>query len=126
SAYRLARATVDALVAEPPPGRQAPAPSHDRSRSTEAAPHWGALPRPLWMLEKPQALTERNNRPYSHGPLTLLAGPERIESGWWDSHLVQRDYFIASDESDMLLWIYRERLPEDGARHGWFLQGRFG
>jgi hypothetical protein len=42
------------------------------------------------MLEKPQALTERNNRPYGHGPLTLLAGPERIESGWWDSRLVQR------------------------------------
>ncbi len=130
SAYRLASATVDSLVAEPAPmGRTAtPAPGigMDTGSSTGAGPHWGALPRPLWMLEKPQALTERNNRPYGHGPLTLLAGPERIESGWWDSRLVQRDYFIASDESDMLLWIYRERLPEAGARHGWFLQGRFG
>ena len=86
----------------------------------------GTLPRPLWLLSRPIALTERNNRPYWHGPLTLLAGPERIESGWWDGALVQRDYFIAADDSDVLLWIYRERLPDAGTRQGWFVQGRFG
>ncbi|TXH53439.1 MAG: DNA polymerase Y family protein [Burkholderiaceae bacterium] len=86
----------------------------------------GALPRPLWLLPSPIALQERNNRPYWHGPLTLLAGPERIESGWWDSRLIQRDYFIASDDSDMLLWIYRERLPAADSRQGWFVQGKFG
>ncbi len=118
NAYRLAGASIDALVAEPRPARQ--------QTASMPAPSWGALPRPLWMLEAPQALVERNNRPYWHGPLTLLAGPERIETGWWDSHLVQRDYFIASDETDMLLWIYRERLPDADARSGWFLQGRFG
>ncbi len=131
SAYRMASASIDSLVAEPVGGgrraaQSAQATTTGQDAGLHAGPHWGALPRPLWMLEKPQALTERNNRPYGHGPLTLLAGPERIESGWWDSHLVQRDYFIASDDSDMLLWIYRERLPEAGARHGWFLQGRFG
>ncbi len=86
----------------------------------------GALPRPLWLLSRPIALSERNNRPYWHGPLTLLAGPERIESGWWDCRLIQRDYFIAADESDMLLWIYRERLPDADSRQGWFVQGKFG
>ena len=86
----------------------------------------GTLPRPLWLLSRPIALTERNNRPYWHGPLTLLAGPERIESGWWDDALVQRDYFIAADDSDVLLWLYRERLPDADSRKGWFLQGRFG
>lgn len=86
----------------------------------------GALPRPLWLLSTPIALQERNNRPYWRGPLTLLAGPERIESGWWDCNLVQRDYFIAADESDMLLWIYRERLPDADSRQGWFVQGKFG
>jgi len=89
-------------------------------------PSTGTLPRPLWLLSRPVALTERNNRPYWHGPLALLAGPERIESGWWDGGLVQRDYFIAADESDALLWIYRERLPDAGSRQGWFIQGRFG
>ncbi|MCL4746146.1 MAG: DNA polymerase Y family protein [Burkholderiaceae bacterium] len=86
----------------------------------------GALPRPLWLLDPPLALTERNNRPFWHGPLTLLAGPERIESGWWDDALVQRDYFIAIDESDALLWIYRERVAQPENRRGWFVQGRFG
>jgi len=86
----------------------------------------GALPRPLWLLDRPIPLTERNNRPWWHGPLTLLAGPERIESGWWDDALVQRDYFIASDESNTLLWIYRERIPRAESRRGWFIQGRFG
>lgn len=86
----------------------------------------GGLPRPLWLLEKPTAVTERNNRPYWHGPLTLLAGPERIESGWWDGNLVQRDYFIAADASGALVWIYRERLPDTDTRQGWFIHGRFG
>ena len=27
--------------------------------------------------------------------LELLAGPERIESGWWDGADVQRDYYVA-------------------------------
>ncbi len=84
------------------------------------------LPRPLWLLGRPIPLSERNNRPFWHGPLTLLAGPERIESGWWDDALVQRDYFIAADDSNALLWIYRERVPDAESRRGWFLQGRFG
>ena len=86
----------------------------------------GGLPRPLWLLGRPIPLGERNNRPYWHGPLTLLAGPERIESGWWDDALVQRDYFIATDDSDLLLWIYRERLPDARSRQGWFIHGKFG
>jgi protein ImuB len=84
------------------------------------------LPRPLWLLKQPIPLSERNNRPYWHGALQLVAGPERIESGWWDNALIQRDYFIASDESAALLWIYRERMPDAKRRQGWFLQGRFG
>ena len=96
-----------------------PPPAHDPRVA-------GTLPRPLWLLGRPIPLSERNNRPFWHGPLTLLAGPERIESGWWDDALVQRDYFIASDESNALLWIYRERVPDAGSRRGWFIQGRFG
>ena len=61
-------------------------------------------------------------------PLQLLCGPERIESGWWDAALAERDYFIAQAGDGALVWIYRARLPmavsQDGP--GWFLQGRFG
>jgi len=84
-----------------------------------------SLPRPLWLLDRPIALAERNNRPWWHSPLRLLAGPERIEGGWWDDALMQRDYFIAEDDAHALYWIYRERSANDG-RRGWFVQGRFG
>jgi protein ImuB len=83
--------------------------------------------RPLWLLREPQALPERASRPCLDGfPLQLLAGPERIESGWWDGALVARDYFIARARDGALVWVFRARLPltaSDGA--GWFLQGRF-
>ena len=80
------------------------------------------LPRPLWFFPKPIPITERQNRPFYQTKLNLLAGPERIESGWWDNHLVQRDYFIAEDEQNNLYWLYRQRFPKPG----WFIQGRFG
>ena len=66
-------------------------------------------PRPLWLLEPPRRLGE--------GEFVLLAGPERIESGWWDGDDVVRDYFIAA-RGPALAWIYR-------AREGWFLHGLF-
>lgn len=84
------------------------------------------LPRPLWLQERPGALAERNGRPWSNGPLALLAGPERIESGWWDGAPVQRDYFIAADDDGRMLWIFRQRLPDTTGQQGWFVHGRFG
>jgi protein ImuB len=81
-----------------------------------------SLPRrPLWLLAKPRPLTESGEVPCYDGKLSLLAGPERIESGWWDGHDVKRDYFVASNGDDALLWIYCER--ETGGR--WFLHGFF-
>lgn len=65
--------------------------------------------RPLWLLEPPRRLGE--------GDFVLLAGPERIESGWWDGADVARDYFIAA-RGPSLAWIYR-------AQEGWFLHGLF-
>jgi len=84
--------------------------------------------RPVWLLSQPEPLAERQTRPLLDGqPLHLLCGPERIESGWWDAALAERDYFIAQADDGALVWIYRARLPvamSDGS--GWFLQGRFG
>jgi protein ImuB len=54
----------------------------------------------------------------------LLAGPERIESGWWDAAEpaatgdVRRDYFVAISPRAEWLWIFRSQA-------GWFLQGFF-
>lgn len=84
-------------------------------------------PRPLWLLDPPMALREADGRPYWRGPLILLAGPERIESGWWDHGEapgrcdIRRDYFVAQSGDRRGLWIFRDcRAP-----WGWFLQGFF-
>jgi protein ImuB len=87
------------------------------------------LPRPLWLLHAPVALTERNTRPFWHGPLALVAGPERIETGWWDGNLVERDYFVAENEEHILVWIFRSRTGRSNQGSGpgtWYLHGLFG
>jgi protein ImuB len=77
--------------------------------------------RPLWLLAAPQPLPEVAAAPCYEGRLTLLAGPERIETGWWDENEVAREYFVASNAAQALLWIYRER----NAGGKWYLHGFF-
>jgi len=77
--------------------------------------------RPFWLLAAPRPIAEVGAVPHHGGPLKLLAGPERIESGWWDGGEVARDYFVAQTPEHGLVWIYRAR----GAAGGWFLHGLF-
>jgi protein ImuB len=93
-----------------------------------AAPTAAWLTRPVWLLPQPLALPERQSRPLLEGrPLQLLAGPERIEAGWWDGGHAARDYFIAQAHDGALVWVYRARLPlAQPAGEGWYLHGRFG
>ena len=77
--------------------------------------------RPFWLLPAPRPLEEIDAVPHHGGPLRLLAGPERIESGWWDGSDVARDYFVAQAPDRSLVWVYRERR----APGGWFLHGLF-
>jgi len=88
---------------------------------TDELPYHPPFSRPLWLLHCPQPLKEVASIPCCDGPLTLLAGPERIESGWWDEGEVARDYFIARNYAS-LLWIYRERRGSGC----WYLHGIFG
>ncbi len=78
-------------------------------------------PRPLWLVDTPEALREVQGRPQRSGPLSLLAGPERIEAGWWDGGDARRDYFVAIDGAGRWLWIFRDPRPPGG----WFLHGWF-
>lgn len=78
-------------------------------------------PRPLWLLKEPRRLACRDGQPLYHGPVALLSGPERIESGWWSGDDVRRDYYVGAEENGCRLWVYRER---DGGRH-WYLHGYF-
>jgi protein ImuB len=86
---------------------------------------------PTWLLPVPQ--------PYRLGELTLLAGPQRLETGWLEGEPVLRDYFVAHSPQAGLVWVYRERLavcatavirgtaaaPAEANTSSWFLHGLF-
>ena len=87
---------------------------------------------PPWLLREPLRLEVLGEKPHYHGPLRLLEGPHRLETGWWDAQpeaAGARDYFIARSDEAGLLWVYRERLAaraEGGCEMApvrWFLQG---
>jgi len=69
--------------------------------------------RPTWLLPRPQRCRIENYQ--------VLAGPERIESGWWDGRDCRRDYFIVRDAQGSTLWAFHEYKP----RPGWYLHGIF-
>ncbi|MGE0311263.1 MAG: DNA polymerase Y family protein [Lautropia sp.] len=126
-------------ASKPAPVLRTARPTDDTGQPGDAGParFVACIPRPLWLLPDPLPLAERQQRPWWQGPLKLLAGPERIEGGWWDDHLVQRDYFIAESDQSQWVWIYRTRGGEASHRSGdtgsrddapnrWYLQGIFG
>jgi protein ImuB len=87
---------------------------------------------PPWLLPQPLPLEVKCEKPQYYGPLRLLAGPQRLETGWWDDGAqgpASRDYFIARSDEAGLLWVYRERLAarsgdeREAAPVRWFLQG---
>ncbi len=103
------------------------APAGPTSTASGDPAHWPRLKRPVWLLREPQPLRDEGGTPLLSGkPLWLVAGPERIESGWWDGGYAARDYFVAQDNEGALLWVYRFRRAPEVGEVGWFLQGRFG
>jgi protein ImuB len=91
------------------------------------------MAQPTFVLPEPLKLAVRGNRPVYQGALTLLAGPQRVEGGWWDRdeaaseiRNVVRDYWVALSEHAGLLWIYQTRLAGPGkAGTAWYLHGHF-
>jgi protein ImuB len=77
-------------------------------------------PRPLWLLPKPQRLRERDGLLIWHSALTVLRGPERVDSHWWREQYNERDYYIARNGDGSLCWIFRDRTAQQ-----WFLHGLF-
>lgn len=70
-------------------------------------------PRPTWLLERPLPL---------RGPVArILAGPERLETGWWDGDEVRRDYYVIETSLGQQAWAF---CPP-GERSGWMIQGWF-
>jgi len=92
------------------------------------------LPQPTFVLPLPLRLAMRGNRPIYQGELQLLAGPQRVEGGWWDrvasvssedaeaTRYVARDYWVALSALAGVLWVFQTRLDEAPA---WYLHGHF-
>ncbi len=92
------------------------------------------LPQPCWLLPAPLPLglsrdaAGARELPQYHGSLQLLAGPHRIEAGWWaegEVPMVARDYYIARSPRAGLLWVFRLRGAQALQGSPWFLQGLF-
>jgi protein ImuB len=77
--------------------------------------------RPLWLLPQPVPLSSSVARSHYRGSLEVCAGPERIESGWWDEHDVGRDYYTVVSSHGQRLWVFRDR-----SNRSWLLHGLFG
>lgn len=84
-------------------------------------------PRPVFLLDNPRPLRVVNGHPCLGGRLELLAGPERIDFGWWDqsslSKPIARDYYIARQGGGALFWIFN--YTHDPDNKGWYLHGIF-
>ena len=80
-----------------------------------------ANPRPLWLLQEPKQLNINKGRLFYRKPISIVSGPERIETHWWSGIDVCRDYYTARENQGSRLWIYREKT---GERH-WYLHGFF-
>jgi protein ImuB len=91
------------------------------SKATQTTAPRMAL-RPLWLITPEQICASS---------FTLLSGPERIESGWWDSAQlgdVRRDYYIAQLHNGTRIWIYVLRPPgvsQLTSEPQWHLHGYF-
>ncbi len=94
------------------------------------------IPQPCWVLAQPLPLANsrkgsgQDARPIYQGELALLAGPHRVEAGWWDqatAHAaVARDYYLASSEHAGLWWVFKARHAAASAQGPvWFLHGFF-
>jgi len=75
------------------------------------------------MLPEPALLPADSGYPLHKGcRLTLLEGPERLETGWWDEQSISRDYYTAVNGAGIRLWVFRNRQQTPN----WYLHGIFG
>ena len=76
--------------------------------------------RPFWLISPEEIAASA---------FAILSGPERIESGWWDSAQlgdVRRDYYVAQLHSGTRIWIFQPRPHgHNKAAIIWYLQGYF-
>jgi protein ImuB len=96
-------------------------PEHRPERvSMTGKPSPDARLRPGWLL--PHVVPLRDHA------LRVVAGPERIESGWWDGGDVRRDYYVVETSLGQRAWAFCAAgepvdvgpAPSHFMLHGWF------
>lgn len=66
--------------------------------------------RPSLLLPSPLPLQEK---------VSIIQGPERLATGWWDAEEIVRDYFVARSTKGTTLWIFKTPQKK------WFIHGIF-
>ncbi|GLO60422.1 nucleotidyltransferase [Vibrio sp. MACH09] len=84
------------------------APQHDDQRVDQSEKTASA--RPSILFPSPVPLAEK---------VTILQGPERLTTGWWDAETIMRDYFVAKSDQGRWLWVFRDQQKQ------WFIHGLF-
>lgn len=95
--------------------------SNTRENSPSGKQALVSNPRPLWLLTEPRQLTVRRGMLYHRTAITLVSGPERIETRWWSGAEIRRDYYVAREGNGSRLWVYHEK----GGEKNWYLHGFF-
>ena len=94
-------------------GTTDPRPERAQAVADEGAGYEESRLRPTWLLDRPIPL---------RGPAPrILAGPERLETGWWDGAEACRDYYVIETSLGQHAWAF----CQPGEQGGWMLQGWF-
>lgn len=109
------------------PGDATAATARGTSGKVPAAAPAGVA-RPLGIFDTPRPLQMRRDATghvqalrFDGQDLTLLRGPERIQTGWWDAGGIARDYYVACSADGAQWWVFRECDPP----RRWFVHGCF-
>jgi len=94
--------------------RHAPEGSWRRISPGQGKTDYQRCDRPLWLLSQPRPIDGKTR-------LHPVAGPERIETGWWEGRDITRDYYRVRSDEGTQLWVFRDRRNRQ-----WFLHGYFG
>lgn len=90
-----------------------PRPERAQAVAEDSGVHAESHPRPTWLLQRPL--------PLRGPPPRILAGPERLETGWWDGGEARRDYYVVETSLGQRAWAY----CQPGEQAGWMLHGWF-
>ncbi|HET7561593.1 MAG TPA: DNA polymerase Y family protein [Rhodanobacteraceae bacterium] len=107
---RLGEDAVYGLRADPDPRPEQACVRDAVANTADSTP---LPPRPAWLLSRPIPLRDFAPR--------ILAGPERLETGWWDGDDIRRDYYVLELATGQRAWAFAapgERGPF--MLHGWF------